>query len=62
MNRLSKILLGIIIVLVVALGLMTYEYIELRKSAKYSLDSILELSEELQKAYIRIEELEKGNL
>lgn len=62
MNRLSKILLGIIIVLVVALGLMTHEYIELRKSAKYSLDSILELSEELQKAYIRIEELEKGNL
>ena len=58
MNKLSKIFLGIIIILVVALGVMTYEYIELRKSAKYSLDSILELSEELQKAYIKIDELE----
>lgn len=58
MNKLSKIFLGIIIVLILVLAVMTYEYINLRKSAKYSLDSILEQSEELQKAYMKIDELE----
>ena len=58
MNKLSKILIGIIVILILALGIMTYEYINLRKSSKYSLDSILEQTEELQKAYIKIEQLE----
>ena len=58
MNKLSKILIGIIVILILALGLVTYEYINLRNSSKDSLNSILEQSEELQKAYIKIEELE----
>ena len=37
---------------------MTYEYINLRNSAKYSLDVILEDTKELQDAYIKIEQLE----
>lgn len=58
MNKLTKILIGIIVILILALGIMTYEYINLRNSSKDSLSSILEQSEELQKAYIKIEELE----
>ena len=58
MNKLTKILIGIIVILILALGIMTYEYINLRNSSKESLNSILEQSEELQKAYIKIEELE----
>ena len=58
MNKISKIFLGIIIVLVLVLGVMIYNYIDLRNSAKYSLDTILKQSEELQNAYIKIEELE----
>lgn len=58
MNKLTKILIGIIVILILALGLVTYEYINLRNSSKDSLNSILEQSEELQKAYIKIEELE----
>jgi len=58
MNKLTKILIGIIVILILALSIITYEYINLRKSSKDSLNSILEQSEELQKAYIKIEELE----
>lgn len=58
MNKLTKILIGIIVILILALGLVTYEYINLRNSSKDSLNSILEQSEELQKAYIKIDELE----
>lgn len=58
MNKLTKILIGIIVILILALSIITYEYINLRNSSKDSLNSILEQSEELQNAYIKIEQLE----
>ena len=58
MNKLSKIFLGIIIVIALAFSILMYKYINLKKSASYSLEQLLKQSEELQKAYMKIEELE----
>ncbi|MEI3394683.1 MAG: hypothetical protein V8R82_03100 [Clostridia bacterium] len=58
MNKLSKIFLVIIIVLVLALCIMSYLYFNMRKSSKQNLDSLLTKSEELTNAYQRIDELE----
>lgn len=58
MNKTSKIFLIIIVVLTVALGILTYEYINLRNSAKANLADTLENAQELQNAYKRIQELE----
>ena len=58
MNKLSKIFLVIIIVLVLALCIMSYLYVNMRKSSKQNLDSLLTKSEELTNAYQRIDELE----
>ena len=61
MNKLSKIFLVIIIVLVLALCIMSYLYFNMRKSSKQNLDSLLTKSEELTNAYQRIDELEVIN-
>ena len=58
MNKLSKIFLGIIIVLVLALGIMIYKYIDVKNVAQDNLNEILKSAEELQKANIKIEELQ----
>ena len=58
MNKISKIFLAIIIILTIALIILTYEYINLRNSAKSSLVDTLENSQKLQDAYQRIQELE----
>ena len=52
MNKLSKIFLVIIIVLVLALCIMSYLYVNMRKSSQQNLDS------QLTNAYQRIDELE----
>ena len=46
MNKLNKIFLAIIIILVILLGIMTAMYLNMRKAAKKSLDEVLKLSEE----------------
>ncbi|OKZ75074.1 MAG: hypothetical protein BHW00_03025 [Clostridium sp. 26_22] len=58
MNKLSKIFLVIIIVLVLALCIMSYLYVNMRRSSKQNLDSLLTKSQELTNAYQRIDELE----
>ena len=58
MNKLSKIFLVIIIVLVLALCIMSYLYVNMRESSQQNLDSLLTKSEELTNAYQRIDELE----
>ena len=46
MNKLNKIFLAIIIILVILLGIMTAMYLNMRKAAKKSLDEVLKISEE----------------
>lgn len=58
MNKLSKIFLVIIIVLVLALCIMSYLYVNMRRLSKQNLDSLLTKSQELTNAYQRIDELE----
>ena len=58
MNKISKIFLAIIVVLTLALGILAYEYINLRNSAKSNLANSLESAQELQNAYNKIQELE----
>lgn len=58
MNKLSKIFLVIIIVLVLDLCIMSYLYVNMRRSSKQNLDSLLTKSQELTNAYQRIDELE----
>lgn len=58
MNKLSKIFLGIIIVLILALGIMIYKYIDAKNAAKDNLNNFLESCAEVQKANIKIEELQ----
>lgn len=52
MNKLSKILIAIIVILVVALGILTYNYFSLRK---YSDDNL----EKMQYMYTEINDLHK---
>lgn len=58
MNKLSKIFLGIIVVLVLALSIMIYKYIDVKNAAQDNLNEILKSAEELQNANIKIEELQ----
>lgn len=58
MKKLSKIFLVIIIVLVLALCIMSYLYVNMRKSSQQNLDSLLTKSQKLTNAYQRIDELE----
>lgn len=46
MNKLNKIFLAIIIILVILLGIITAMYLNMRKAAKKSLDEVLKISEE----------------
>ena len=50
MNKLNKIFLVIIMILLIALGIMTYLYFNMRKSAKNNLDMFLNEAEQLSKA------------
>ena len=55
----KKINVVIIIVLCIALGIMTYLYLDARKAAQENLEEILIQAEELQEAYKKINELEE---
>lgn len=46
MNKLNKIFLAIIVILVILLGIMTAMYLNMKKAAKRSLDEVLKISEE----------------
>lgn len=46
MNKLNKISLAIIVILVILLEIMTAMYLNMRKAAKKSLDEVLKISEE----------------
>lgn len=59
MNKLSKVFLVIIIILVIALGIMTKMYFDMRKSSELGLKSTLENANLLFEANKRIDELEK---
>lgn len=49
MNQLSKIFLVIILILVMALGIMTYLYFNMRENAKHNLEELLKSAEEHSK-------------
>lgn len=49
MNRLSKIFLIINIILVIALGIMTYLYFDMRTIAKQNLDAYVDAATEILK-------------
>ena len=49
MNRLSKVLLVIIVILTIALGIMTHAYFSMKKAAKENLNYYLEAKGELLK-------------
>ena len=59
MNKLSKIFLGTIIILLLALGIMTYLYFDMRTNAKNNLNYVLEADAEKSELYHRIQELEE---
>lgn len=46
MNKINKIFLAIIVILIILLGIMTAMYLNMRKAAKRSLDEVLKISEE----------------
>ena len=60
MNKLSKIFLVIIILLVIALVVVTYLYIDMRKVAENSKNDLLDLSNKMYE--IRSQLYEKGLL
>lgn len=60
MNKLSKIFLGIIVILVIVLGIMTYLYFNMRTIAKNNLNNLLAESEEKWELYHKIQELEEN--
>ncbi len=60
MNKLSKIFLVVIILLVIALGVVTYLYIDMRKVAENSKNDLLDLSNKMYE--IRSQLYEKGLL
>ena len=47
MNKLSKILLCIIIILTIALGISTFSYLKMKESAKHNLKLYLESQEKI---------------
>lgn len=58
MNKLSKIFLIIIVILMIALGILTYLYFNMRKVARNNLDELLKTSEQYSN---QIGELNKKN-
>ena len=59
MNKLSKVFLVIIIILIIALGIMTYLYFNALRIAKNNFESIITSANEVFEANKRIEQLEK---
>ena len=59
MNKLSKIFLVIIILLIIALTTVTMLYINMRENAKKNLTEFLNTAEKLYEANTKIDELEK---
>lgn len=47
MNKLSKIFLVTILILIIALSIMTYMYFDMKKTAQKNLDSYVEVAEKL---------------
>ncbi len=61
MNKLSKIFLGIIIILLVILGIMTVSYFNMKKVAIENFNQVLESAQEKMNLYKKISELEEKN-
>lgn len=61
MNKLSKIFLVIIIILLVILGIMTASYFNMKKIAVENFNQVLESAEEKMNLYKKISELEEKN-
>ena len=59
MNKLSKVFLVIIIILIIALGIITKMYFDMKKSSQLGLESTLENANLLFEANKRIDQLEK---
>lgn len=59
MNKLSKVFLVIIIILIIALGIITKMYFDMKKSSQLGLESALENANLLFEANKRIDQLEK---
>ena len=47
MNKLSKILICIIVILAIALGISTFSYFKMKESAKHNLELYLESQEKI---------------
>lgn len=58
MNKLNKIFIAIIVVLIIILTFITYQYVILKENSKKALDDTLRNAEELYEANIKIQELE----
>ena len=61
MNKLSKIFLGIIIILLVILGIMTVSYFNMKKVAIENFNQVLWSAQEKMNLYKKISELEEKN-
>lgn len=61
MNKLSKILIVVVVILCVALCIMTVLFINARNSAKKNLDALLDQAEKTWEANAKISELEQQN-
>lgn len=59
MTSLNKILVAVVVILAVALGIMTYEYLNMKQNAKNNSEMILQGMQEMQDSNERINELEK---
>ena len=58
MNKLNKIFITIIVVLIIILTFITYQYVILKENSKKALDDTLRNAEELYEANKKIQELE----
>lgn len=60
MNRLSKILTIIIVILIIALAITTYEFFKMRKSAQENLNSYLKSLEQVQQLQHQVDVLQNN--
>ena len=62
MNKLSKILLLVIVILVIALGIMTSSYFKVKKAAQENLSLYLEAEKEIMQLNEENFKLQNGNM
>ena len=62
MNKLSKILLLVIVILVIALGVMTFSYFKVKKAAQENLSLYLEAEKEIMQLNEKNFKLQNANM